>query len=164
MRPDDVHATDSRARAAERTATLLGHGGLDEEASDNFAIPDEMIPEGWTYEWKRISTYGKEDPSYEVATARKGWEAVPAERHPELMPKDGKHSTIDRDGMRLCERPAEITARAKEREFRAAKAQMRAKEEQLGAAPDGQFARVDQKGKSTVKVDKKYEYIPIPEE
>jgi hypothetical protein len=152
---------DPRKRAAKRAAELREHGSLD-EGTDKFYIDPSIIPDGWSYEWRTHTILGKEDPSYEVNLARRGWEPVPRSRHPFLMPEGYTGETILRDGQMLMERPAEITNEAKAREYRSARDQVRAKEEQLGAAPPGQFGR-DNKGAPLANVKKSFESIPIPE-
>ena len=100
---------DSRTRAAQRAAELRGH--LKDEVSDaedKFFVDLDTIPDGWTYEWKRHTIYGEEDPAYQVSLARSGWTAVPVSRHPNMMPHNTDHKIITRDGMILMECPTEI--------------------------------------------------------
>lgn len=149
---------DPRARAAKRAAEIRGHRqdhNIDE--ADRFKVNVDEIPDGWSYEWKRKSIYGKEDPGYEVELARGGWEPVPASRHPSMMPK-GHYETIERDGMILMERPKELSDEARAAELRRARLQVRSKEAQLTSGPDGTFER----DRPTVK--KSYEAMPIPKE
>ena len=160
--PPAPPSDDPRTRAAKRAAELRSHNGALEEGEDKFFIPLNVIPDGWSYEWKRHTLLGKEDPSYDVSVARKGWEAVPRTRHPEMMPSNHQGLTIERDGMILMERPKEITDEAKARELRAARVQVRDKEVQLGAAPSGQFER-DAHPQTRPNIKKSYESIPIPE-
>ena len=161
MRPL-MREEDPRARAARRAAEIRNHLGEMDEGTDEFYVPPGEIPEGWTYEWKRKSVLGQEDAAHQVALARKGWEPVPASRHPSFMPDSGGFNTIERKGMILMERPAEVTAEARQIELRRARAQVRHKEEQLNSAPQGQFDR-NNKDSSLVKVKKSYESMPIPE-
>lgn len=146
---------DPRSRAAKRAAEIRGHIGSMDEGTDEFYIPPEMVPDGWTYEWKRRTVLGQEDPAYQVSLARMGWEEVPADRHPQMMPA-GHHSVINRKGMVLMERPKEITDEARRIENRKARNQVKAKEEQLSSAPSGQFER------NTPTVKKSYSPIAIP--
>lgn len=152
---------DPRARASRRAAELRGHLQSTDEGEDRFFIDPAIIPPGWTYEWKRHTVYGAEDPAYQVQIARAGWEAVPVDRHPAYMPKGWKGS-IERDGMILCERPTEIVEAAKAAEQRRAQQQMRHKEEQLTGAPAGHFER-SHKQESLVKLKRSYEPMEIPE-
>lgn len=163
MRPT-MREEDPRARAARRAAELRDHRNGDmDEGVDEFFIDPADIPEGWSYEWKRRTVLGAEDPAYQVALARAGWEPVPTSRHPSYMPMGGDYPFIERKGMILMERPLEITDDARNAELRKARMQVRQKEAQLNSAESGQFERTN-KDQSLVKVRKSYEAIPIPEE
>lgn len=162
MRPT-MREEDPRARAARRAAELRDHRNGDmEDGIDEFYIDPSDIPEGWSYEWKRRTVLGAEDPAYQVALARAGWEPVPTSRHPSYMPMGGDYPFIERKGMILMERPMEITDDARDAELRKARMQVRQKEAQLNSAEGGQFERTN-KDQSLVKVRKSYESIPIPE-
>lgn len=153
---------DPRARAERRAAEIRKHLSNDvSDGADRFYINPDSIPDGWSYEWKRKTIWGKEDPAHEVELARKGWEAVPASRHPEMMPK-GNWQTIERDGMILMERPKELTDEAHSGNLRAARLQVKAKEAQLNQAPEGTFERNDPRVKPSIK--KSYQAMPISEE
>lgn len=160
MRPA-MRDDDPRARAAARTAQLRDHLGDLDEGVDKFYVPPEDVPDGWEYEWKRLSVYGKEDPGYQVQTARTGWEAVPVSRHPNYMPASGGHKIIERDGLILMERPKEISDEVRRIERRKANAQMRQKEEQLNATPEGHLPR-DEDPRTRAVLKKTYEHVPIP--
>ncbi len=151
-------------RARLRSAELLEHGTdqLD-DAIDEFAFDMRVIPDGWTYEWRTHTVQGKEDPSYAVQLDMKGWQPVPVQRHPEMMPKDYSGSTIVRKGMMLMERPKEITDRARMLEKRKALDQVRIKEDQLRSAPPGTFERGTHHG-APVKVGRNYEPILVPKD
>jgi hypothetical protein len=154
---------DPRTRAARRAAELMDHGVMDADgAEDKFYIDPKAIPDGWSYEYRRHTVLGKDDPSYQVMLAQKGWEPVPADRHPELMPMGFKGNTIEREGMILMERPKLITDMANDREYRKAREQMGAKEAQLSGAPAGTAPR-DNKGDSLVRIKKTYEPLAIPD-
>ena len=137
--------------------------------ADNFA-PDansqiakvDAIPDGWTYEWKRKTVYGSEDPSYAVSLKRTGWTEVPASRHPEMMPANFKSAIIERKGLVLMERPQSITRRVELADKDRAREQIRFKEQQLTHAPDGQFTR--DHAQAQPKIKKSYEAMPIPKE
>lgn len=152
-----------RDRAARRAAELREHRGSMDEGTDEFWIDKEMIPDGWDYEWKRKTLLGAEDPAYQVQLARNGWEAVPADRHPEMMPSAGNYAVIERKGMILMERPKEITDEVRNADLRRARQQVRQKEEQLNSAPDGTLQRKKSDGTSLTNIKKSYESIPIPE-
>lgn len=158
MRPP-MRSEDPRAAAARRAAEIRGHIGTLDEGTDSFACPP--APEGWTYEWKRKTVLGQEDPAYQVHLARTGWEPVPTSMHPEMMPGQGNFPNIERKGMALMMRPASITEEVREIENRKARSQVRAKEQQLNNAPDGTFER-NNKDSSLAKIKKSYESIPVP--
>lgn len=153
----------STDRAARRAEEIRGHlGGMD-EGVDEFYIPKDAVPDGWTYEWKRKTVMGQEDPAYLVSLRRTGWDAVPASRHPEMMPMNSEAQTIERKGMILMERPLEITEEVRRVEQRRARAQVQQKQAQLGEAPAGQFERTN-KGDPMAKIKKSYEPLAIPDE
>lgn len=132
---------ESMAAAKLRAAEILEHDiGITED--DKFYVDQNTIPDGWAYVWRRISVYGKEDPQYQVRIAQTGWRPVPGERHPEMMPSTGgPYLTIDREGMRLFEIPAEVHKLLQQRQHRQALEQVRVKTTQLQQAPTGTFSR-----------------------
>ena len=148
---------DSRARAKRRTAEITANGGLDIDTVDKFFIDKSRVPDGWDYEWKRDATFGKEDPSYMSALLMTGWEPVPTEDMPELMP-GMKEPAIRRDGMILMQRPKEISEAARAKEYQRARGQVRAKEAQNGMAGDGEGPRL------APTINKNYAHIPIPDD
>ena len=155
---------EPRARAARRAAELLGHVEDLDQGEDKFYIDPRVIPDGWSYEWRRDTVLGKGDPSYQVSLARSGWETVPPARHPEMMPMGWPGGRIEREGLVLMERPAEITARMKAIELRRAREQVGQKEAQLYGAPAGPNSpfEPDNKGRRMTKLGKSYE-MPIPD-
>lgn len=165
MRPEAPVVDETpRERAARVAAELRAHrqGDLD-DGTDEFFVEPGIKPDGWTYEWKTKTILGAEDPAHQVKLARDGWVAVPASRHPEMMPAGYKGVEITRKGMVLMERPTEITDEVRQLELRRARLQVRAKEEQLSAAQPGQFERSN-KGNDLVNVKKGYEAMPVPKD
>lgn len=161
MRPP-MRDEDPRSRAARRAAEIRSHlNGMD-QGTDEFYIDPSIIPDGWTYEWKRHTVWNQEDPTYQVSLAHKGWEPVPASRHPELMPKGTTANVIMRKGQILMERPEELTIEARQLERRAALLQVRQKEQQLTQAPDGTMTRDHALAKP--RINKGFEPMPIPKE
>lgn len=160
QRPD-LRDSDPIAAAEARAEQLRAMTQGDPDEGDKFYIDPRVIPPGWSYEWKRHKLLNAEDPSYQVELARKGWEAVPVSRHPDMMPIGYKGATIERFGNMLMERPKSITEEANRQELRKARAQVKGKEEQLSGVAQGQFGR-DNKGDSLVKIHKDYEPIQIP--
>jgi len=159
---DSMRPSSSREAAEKRAAEIMGHIGDLDEGTDDFHIPQDRVPDGWTWEWKRKTVYNQEDPAYQVALARKGWEPVMTKDYPEAMPGGGNHPVIERKGMILMQRPALITDKVRQLERQKARDQVRAKEEQLSATPAGQFDRTaDPRTRPNVK--KSYEPMPVPE-
>lgn len=107
---------------------------------DKFHIDTRLVPDGWSYEWKRESVYGQPDPDHQVNLRANHWRPVPVERHPNLMPP-GHTGAIKKDGMVLMERPLYLTQDAQMEDYQIAMDQVRRKEEQLGATPPGTFDR-----------------------
>jgi len=165
-RPDirrPMRDEDPREAAERRAAEIMAHlGGTMDEGTDEFYIDPHAIPDGWTYEWKRKTVYGSEDPSYSVSLKRTGWTEVPASRHPEMMPANFKSAVIERKGLVLMERPQSITRRVELTDKDRAREQIRFKEQQLTHAPDGQFTR--DHAQAQPKIKKSYEAMPIPKE
>jgi hypothetical protein len=155
----EMREPDPRSAAAKRAQEILENIGQADEGQDDFRTP--KAPDGWTYEWKRNTLFNQEDPAYMTSLLRTGWEAVPAKRHPEMMPI-GAMKSIERKGMILMERPAEVTRKFEEADKRRARLQMRAKEEQLGSAPQGQFGR--DHAQAAPKINKSYEPLPVPKD
>lgn len=151
---------DSRARAAQRAKELRGHGEV-VDAADDFYIDADMVPDGWTYEWKRHTVYGQEDPAYQIQLARAGWSPVPTSRHSFMMPHDSKAEVILRKGMILMECPTEIVEERRRADLMLARQQVRHKEQQLAGTPEGTMTR--DHAQARPKISKSYEAMPIPE-
>ena len=119
---------DPRARLARRTAELRDVASTITDVSDEFYVPVEVIPDGWTYEWKTAQVYGQDQQSRMLEFRRTGWEEVPTRRHPEMMPLGTSEPFIIRKGMILMERPAVITQEFEYRQKRDAFNQVKQKE------------------------------------
>jgi len=156
MRAPEIRTEDSRSRAAKRAVELRDHIGDLDEGQDKFATPP--APDGWSYEWKRRTVMGWEDPTYMSMMARTGWDPVDVSRHMHMMPK-GHSGAIEREGMVLCERPAEITQEVRNIDYKNARQQVRIKETQLDSTK-GLLARND--SRVAPKIKNTYEPMPIP--
>jgi hypothetical protein len=127
---------DPRERASRRAQELRDHGALNRPQQDKFRAPH--APDGWEYEWRRVTVLNAEDPAYQVEIDGMGFEPVPVDRHPEMMPKGFKGHTITRDGMMLVERPKEISDESRDKAYREAVGQVRAMEaKNAGKRADG---------------------------
>ena len=76
-------------------------------------VPKEKIQTGMVYSWVRESTLNEPDPDNMTDRMVRGWQPVPAARHPEMVPPplpgyEGMEVTvIRRGGLILCEKPEE---------------------------------------------------------
>ena len=83
-------------------------------------VPQNKIPGDMTYSWVRESTLNEPDPDNMTDRMIKGWQPVPAARHPEMVPPplpgyEGMEVTvIRRGGLILCERPTREVEMAKQ--------------------------------------------------
>lgn len=105
-----VQRDSQRAPQSSAAASLRDY---DEE--DNYKIFPEEVPEGMSYEWKRLEIYGKEDRAYQSKLRQFGrWSPVPADRHPRFNMAGEQAIVID--GMMLMERPTELSEERRRRD------------------------------------------------
>lgn len=109
--------------------------------ADMFYIPVDEIPEGSSYEWKRYSVMGEEQPFYLASMREQGWEPVNPKRHPTWVPPGYSQPHILKGGLILMERPIELTEEARRESRFEAKRQTRDAEERLGKTPSGELTR-----------------------
>jgi hypothetical protein len=153
--------SDSVARAAARIEELRANTRVQEDRANEFDIPMDWVPEGWSYEWKRTHTTGKEDVDNMMTVHEAGWSPVPVDRHPELMPVGYKGANIAKKGLMLMERPLLLTEAANQRTQREYAKVLADKRESLGETPAGTMPR-DADNRVRPKVDMKYEQVDIP--
>ncbi len=127
---------------------------------DKFYIPAHKIPDGVSYEWKRISCYGQDDPFYEQDLAANHWKPVPASRHPDLVPK-GMQGNITREGLMLMERPSYLTEEARAEDAYAAHQSVEAQRRQVAQTPEGTLSR-DADPRVRARFNTHHEAMPIP--
>lgn len=156
--PGRPRKEESDLRASVRSEPIRSRKRKGGQLADKFHIDASSIPEGTSYEWKRHTVYGQEDPSYNVMLREQGWEPVSADRHPELV-SDGYSGPIIRDGQILMERPMELTREAQEEDRAMAREVVNVKKQQIGQAPSGTMTR-DAPGLQN-KVRTTYEAIAI---
>ena len=83
-------------------------------------VPKHKIPDGMTYSWVRESTLNEPDPDNMTDRMVRGWQPVPASRHPEMVPPplpgyEGMEvSVIRRGGLILCEKFTEEVQQSRE--------------------------------------------------
>lgn len=110
--------------------------GLD-PGSNQFDVPEEIIPEGMRYQWHRVEVTGKPDTKRMADAIRNGWRDVPAERHDGRWMPRGCTGAIEIDGQRLMELPEPEAWNRDRAGFLRARAQKQAGAEMLGRAPAG---------------------------
>jgi hypothetical protein len=108
---------------------------------DTFHIPMEEIPEGSSYEFKRFSVNGQEDPFYIARMREQGWEPVDPKRHPNWLPPGYSLPHIIKGGQILMERPMELTKEARAENRVLARQQVREAEQRLGMTPKDTLTR-----------------------
>ena len=142
--PDHQPATAARdadhepAHEAPRVRTRSRRSTVQE---DMFYIPVEEIPEGSSYEWKRFSNVGQEDPFYIAQMRQQGWEPVDPRKHPNWVPPGYKDPYIIKGGQILMERPIELTQEARREQRQLARTQMVEAEQRLGMTPKDTMTR-----------------------
>ena len=108
--------------------------------ADPFAIPEDLQDPAWDRAWIRVSTYGQEDTSNQIARFENGWRFINADRpgfEARFMPP-GYKGHIFKDGLALVERPMVLSEEARREENQIVKAQSRAQRQQFGMAlPEG---------------------------
>lgn len=161
----------SEQRAAQREAPVTEEFEIFRDAGDKFYVDPKTIPDGMSYEWKRLSSLGQEDRRHQVNLARNRWVPVPAERHPEIggdpMNPDqhgrpnphADHIVID--GLILMERPIQITQKVQADDARLARGQVREQFERLKLVPDGTLS--SEKGQRDVNIRRDRD-LSIPED
>ena len=163
QRPDArpvMREPTSLEAAKARAAEILGSFDVLAESEDKFAAPTP--PPGWDYEWKRRTVLNQEDPAYQIALARTGWEPVPVLRHPGMVPAGSAAQTIERDGQVLMQRPLEISDQVRLRDRRRAGEQVAIKEQQLAQTPPNTFGRTDDP-RTNPRIKKNFEAVVIPD-
>lgn len=143
----------------EQRAAIQALRENDDDASDFWVDPDK-IPDGMTYEWKRLDQgFGKADPKYVARMERMGWRPVPAHRHPELFGRVAdKDTPAVYGGMMLMERPVELTKDARAFEYKKARRNVKDQSDRLGLSTQTLMPRVRPKGKNS----QSYEPVDIP--
>ena len=106
-----THTADGRViaynRKGEPVSRMQSTNGVDQ-----YALPGDLPPTGWSWEWKRVEVVNKTDPQYAAELTNNGWEPVLAESYPgRFMPADYK-GPIMRNGLMLMERDINLTIEA----------------------------------------------------
>ena len=100
-----------RAQRSDQRAPMRPRGFVIRTAANRFDVDRSAIPEGYTWEWKRLTIAGMEDKEHQANLSLNGWEAVPIESVPESMKglRAQSEGFFERGGQVLMQRPAEIT-------------------------------------------------------
>lgn len=135
-----------RARNADAAA---GMGKYD--------IPEEVIPDGMDWQYKRVSYAGKEDITHQMGMMRDGaWDPVPHEAWPERLGKFGvPGQAIVIDGLMLMQRPMQYTVEAMAEEKKAAKDRVSNQMAELGLSNTAL-------PRAKPKIKTRYETLTVP--
>lgn len=114
--------------------------------SDKYAIPAEMIPPGWVYQWKAATVLNEERHQYMGELRAAGWTPVMAEAHPGKYMPLGHKGPIMVEGLMLMETPEELWAEANREEARKAADQVQRKMGAHGLAPATSTVSTDSLG------------------
>lgn len=123
---------------------------------DPYAIPLDMVPEGMTWEWKRVTNAGQPDPSHMANLVANGWEGVDSARVASLAAPGatGPHVV---NGMMLMERPTYLCEEAREEELSASLGRARQLEQQMGVSNPGELPRFTGRAPGGKAVTRSYE-------
>lgn len=91
--------------------------------TDRNAIPKDLKQPGTSYEWKRESCLGEEDPFYQSEIKANGWEPVGIDEMP-CFGRVGEAGVIRQNGLILMKRPSELTIEAKQEDYQIARSQV----------------------------------------
>ena len=140
----------SLQRSEQRAAAKAMLKDWDED--DKYHIYPEEVPEGISYEWKRVSIYGQEDKSHQVKLRQMGyWQPVAGRTHPRFGFIDDQPIVID--GLMLMERPIELTEERLDREKKKANSQVSGQMKALEmGGKDGQLEGRQTRVKRTMEI------------
>ena len=128
-RPDSVREAELRAQEI-----LDDLDGWDGGQGSELNIPATLAPEGWEYQWRAQTVLGKDNRHHMLNLLRTGWRAVPASRHPWLMPA-GYEGPIEVGGQILMEIPKVLAERRRDADKREALDQVMNSEKRLHETP-----------------------------
>jgi len=154
--------TPGRVQVLGRNGEVLSRQSTMDQTE--FHVPDEIVPDGWTYQWNAINVAGEPQNYNMLNKYKNGWRPVPASRHDGLFMPLGYSGAIEIKGLRLEERPSQLTQDAMNEERRAAQKQMADQVSQLrlsgkpGGLPTG-FADQGYRG-TAAQIRQTYEPAP----
>lgn len=138
------------------------------QMGDPYHVPPNEIPDGWTYQWNPVSVTNNTEITIEMQNLMyaNGWRPVPADRHPGRWTKPGSTGDIVVSGLRLEERPEELTLEALAEGEIKAKQQVRDQAESLRLTeklPRGFESKRKYRGTGaavSMQIDKSFEVPP----
>lgn len=113
---------------------------------DRTYIDPAIIPEGWSYEFKRASVFNKPDTNHLNNLMDNHWSPVPADRHANLV--------VEQDGLILMERPSYLTLEARQEDFDVAIGEVQRVTKGLLATPQGTMTRDHESVQRVTKVNR----------
>ena len=137
MRPETPDARPSlRERLRGKTREYVTN-------QNRLDIPKEILDEfpDVSFEFKRHTCKGEEDPSYLRYMRQQGWEPVMYEDVPKMAPS-GETGSVLIDGQLLMARPLALTQRAQSEVKRLADQQIADRNKFMGVAPAGHAPRL----------------------
>lgn len=150
------HVEREEAREAVREPTRLRRRVR--ATDDKFKIPEEFVPEGMSWEFKRYLVGGKEDNVYQSELAMNYWEPVTAETAPEVAARYGiRTGPIFIGDMLLMQRPAYLTEDFYQEMDEMNAGRLNGIKSSLKDAPQGTFSR--DHAKVQPRITKTYERV-----
>ena len=140
-------------REPQRTEQRVDVSRLqDWDDDDKLKIYSDEIPNGMSYEWKRVSIRGMDDKSHQANLISRGfWSPVPGNRLPRFGISGDAPIVVD--DLMLMERPIEYTEERHKQAETKAKHLVSSKMNELGMAKGGnQFDRTAPKVKRTMEI------------
>lgn len=128
----------------------------EEESGGPFQVDAALIPDGMSYEWRRVTYAGKEDVRHQARAHRRHWSPVPKKRHPEIVgheaAKKDPEGAIIVDGLMLMERAAPVSEAAARLRDERAQERVRNQVKSLKLTPEGQLPRVRAEAKKKYNI------------
>lgn len=154
-----VSSSEERRATMLRMRKELDRLRDEDDAGDQFYIDPNIVPDGWSYNFKRISVAGLEDVQHKARMRRMGWTPVPAVRHPELFGdiRDQDAPGIKGDQM-LMERPVEFTRDAHMHDYKKARKHVADQSRKL------QISSHDLLPRRLIKQKKTFASVDIPDD
>ena len=154
--------TEDRNVIKNRLGEVISLSVLEQDDVDPFAALAGYAPAGWTYEWLRKSVVGWQDPSHDAQLGQLGWTAIPASRHDGIFMPKGHDGPIERGGLIAMERPAVVTAHARQIEAKRAHSQVRHSRALAALMPNTAIADFDSHPDARRLTKVNVERTPVP--